>query len=447
MRVLLISPPFWGEKKHKHAPLGLFYIANYIKTIAEVKVIDCNVSGENIESVTRDFNPEIIGISVLTPTVNQSIIILKQLKCINPTALYVAGGIHASSFPEDMLNAGFDLVIRGEGELTFYDLVSNYQSGEMYSIDGISFYDKTRDTIIERKNRERIYDLDAIGFPKLSKDQIRLYEYASIIASRGCYYQCYYCSSSYYWKRVVRVRSANSVLDEIRYYISIGIKSIYFCDDNFFCNRDMVVELCNKIINNNLKIKWNALVRIDSIDDEMIALMKKAGCVCLSIGIECGIPEVLRQEKGIDIENLIENVRLIQKYGIFTRTTWIIGMGKSYEDELQSLDLMKKLMPNQISIHLLIPYPNTDAWRTPDKYNLIIDKAHINYDVFSTTYSPELMKVIKFKHMSEHQVKALVIHIKREMCKLGYSDINDNIVNKYKVIESFLDDAIVPMII
>lgn len=446
MKVLLINPPFKGERKHKHAPLGLYYISDYIRKIANVKVLDCNVNYTDVFDIAKEMKPDIIGISVLTPTVNSSIELLRTLKERNDRSLFVAGGIHASSFPDDMICAGFDFVIRGEGELTFYELVMKFRTKELYEIDGISFWDKNSKKVIHRRDRKRIDNLDLLGFPKLTRKELGYYEYASIITSRGCAHQCYYCSSSYYWNKVVRIRSAESILHEISYYLSLGVENIYFCDDNFFSNPRVVKELCEKIIKYKLKFKWNALIRLDLINEEILKLMKLAGCTCLSIGIECGSKEVLLREKGISIDTLISKFHLIKKEGIFTRTTWMIGMGKNYEEEKKSAELMKILMPNQISIHMLIPYPNTIAWEKPEKYNLIIDKKNINYEVFTTTFSPQLLEEIQYKHLSKYQIISLIEYFKTQMKSIGYSDIRDNDGDKYKIIESFLDEGVIPML-
>lgn len=446
MKVLLINPPFIGEKKHKHAPLGLYYISNFLKKIANVVVLDCNVNGNDVFDIVEEMKPNIVGISVLTPTVNSSINLLQSLKGKNSGCFFIAGGIHASSFPDDMIYAEFDFVIRGEGELTFYELVSKFGLSEMYEIDGISFWDESKKKVVHRKDRERIKNLDILGFPKLTRKDLEYYEYASIIASRGCAYQCYYCSSSYYWRKVVTVRTVESILCEINYYLDLGIEHIYFCDDNFFNSPGMVRALCEKIIENKLKFKWNALIRLDLINEEILRLMKLAGCTCLSIGIECGSKEVLEGIKKISIDTLIAKFLLIKKENIYTRTTWMIGLGKDFEEEKKSVDLMKILMPNQISIHMLIPYPNTDAWKNPEKYNLIVDKEHINYDIFTTTFSPYLLDEIHYRHLSKNQIIFLLKYFKMQMKSLGYSDVQDHDRNEYKIIESFLDNDVIPML-
>ena len=445
MKLLLINPPFKAEKKHKHAPLGLYYISEYVKGIAEVKVFDCNVNYNNVLDVVEEMEPDIIGISVLTPTVKSSIYLLKILK-ERRRCFFIAGGIHASSFPDDMISAGFDLVIRGEGELTFYELIRKFNSSEFYEIDGISYWDKNERKVIHRKDRERIENLDILGFPKLTKSDLKYYEYASIITSRGCAYQCYYCSSSYYWNKIVRTRSLESILSEIKYYLSLGVDNIYFCDDNFFSSPQIVKNLCKKIIEQKLEFKWNALIRLDLLNEDVLKIMKLAGCVCLSIGIECGSREILQREKGISIDTLIEKFLLIKKVGIYTRTTWMIGMGKDYEEERKSVELMKLLMPNQISIHMLIPYPNTLAWEKPERYNLIINKANIDYDVFTTTFSPKTLEEVRYKHLTSNQIISLIDYFKTQMKCLGYSDAQEANKNKYQIIESFLDEEVIPML-
>ena len=166
MNVLLISPNMpYHIKGDLQTPLGICYLSSAVKNIANTKVFDCNVSDNLIETV-MNFRPDIVGISILTATYTNAVNILKKIKAtVKNDCIFIAGGIHASTFPKDMLDKGFDIVIRGEGELTFYKLVYAITYGEDYSnISGISYIDNIRQ-LHNNDDAPRIENLDELCFP------------------------------------------------------------------------------------------------------------------------------------------------------------------------------------------------------------------------------------------------------------------------------------------
>lgn len=269
LRVLLYNPPMpYIGKSHKQTPLGLCYLSSAIKDLADCVVYDGNVLDGFCE-YAKKFNPDVIGISMLTATFNIVINIVKNLKIILPKTLFIAGGIHASIYPEEVLKSGFNLVIRGEGEVTFREVINllcnkiddkvNFVD-LIASVDGISYWNGEK--YVHTRNRNYIDNLDSIAFPDRSNLPLEKYEHDSIMTSRGCAFNCFYCSSSHYWGQKVRYRTAENVFDEILEVISCGIKRIYFCDDNFTSNHRLVKELCKLIIQSNVNIKWSALTSI-----------------------------------------------------------------------------------------------------------------------------------------------------------------------------------------
>lgn len=440
MKVLLINPPMpYGIKGHLQTPLGLCYLSSMIMNIAETMVFDCNVSA-NLEKTILSFSPDIIGISILTPTYKNSIKLLNHLKnLVKKNCFFIAGGVHASLFPEEILKKGFNIVIRGEGEQVFYNVILSLAKGEHYHmLDGVSYIDY-KGNIVHNREAKRIENLDSIPFPDRKDLPLSCYEHESIITSRGCCFRCFYCSSSHYWGQKIRYRSASNVFDELSQLYKAGIKNFYFCDDNFTSSKTLVCDICNRIISSNMNIKWTALTRVDTIDSSLLKLMKKAGCTILSLGIESGSNVFHRDVKKTSIETIKCAFEMIKQADIKTRTTWIIGLGKTYDDEYQSLQLIKDLLPDQVSVHCLIPFPNTEAWNEPEKYNIVIDKNNFDWDVMNMTFSPNLLDYVQFTHISKKQIIALIETTRTELVKYGYD-------GKNRKFESFLDNTIIKVI-
>lgn len=445
MKVLLYNPPMPYEgKSHKQTPLGLCYLSSAIRDKVDCVVYDGNVLDDFYE-YARDLNPDVIGISILTATYNTVICIAKNLKNILPKTIFIAGGIHASVFPEDVLKSGFDIVIRGEGEVTFREIINllcdkkiekEHYKNLLADIDGVSYCNA--DKFVHTRNRECIDDLDKLAFPDRSNLPLDKYEHDSIMTSRGCAFNCFYCSSSYYWGQKVRYRTAENVFAEILDVVSYGINKIYFCDDNFTSNHRLVKKLCKLIIQSGIEIQWSALTRVDTVNPEILKLMKSAGCEVLSLGIENGTADFMNETKKTNFEKTVAAFQMIKEAQIKTRTTWIVGLGKSYDEERESFNLLKLILPDQVSVHCLIPFPNTDAWNNPEKYNIIIDKSNMNWDIMNMTYSPQLLDYVKFKHISKEQIIDLLCSIKQEMKCYGYN-------GKDRVFETFIDESIIPV--
>ena len=442
MKILLYNPPMPYEgRSHKQTPLGLCYLSNAIKDIAECFVYDGNVL-KDFYRFASEYKPDVMGISILTATYNTVVRSINELKRILPHSYFIAGGIHASIFPEEILKNGFDLVIRGEGEITFKEIIMKYEyfinkRSELEDVDGISFWNGS--SIVHTPDRKHITDLDTIAYPDRRNLPLQEYEHDSIITSRGCAFNCFYCSSSCYWGQRVRYRSAENVFNEIKEILDSGIDKIYFCDDNFTSNHKLVKDLCQMIISNHLEFRWSALTRVDTVNLEILLLMRQAGCEVLSLGIENGTPSFMNETKKTSLKKTIDAFTMIKEAKIKTRTTWIVGLGKSYMDEKASFELLKVILPDQVSVHALIPFPNTDAWNNPDKYNLIIDKKNINWDIMNMTYSPDLLNYIRYKHISKGEIEELLLSVREEMKKYGYD-------GRERIFETFVDKDIVPVL-
>jgi len=440
MRVLLINPPMpYQIRGHRQTPLGLCYLSSMIKPIAESMVFDCNVS-ENIEDLVCSFSPDVIGVSVLTATFNSSVEMVSRISPLTRNGcMFIAGGIHASIYPEEVLHNGFSLVIRGEGENTFYNVLSAIASSKCYHGErGISYTNETG-VIVNNPNADLITDLDKIPFPDRSDLPFHNYEHESILTSRGCNYRCFYCSSSHYWGQRIRYRSAENVFAELMLLYQNGRTNFYFCDDNFASSRELVRKICRMILTEGIHIKWSALIRVDAIDLSLLRLMKESGCSILSLGIESGLNSFHKTIKKMSVESIKVAFERIKQAGIKTRTTWIVGLGDTYEDEYQSLQLIKELLSEQVSVHCLIPFPNTEAWNNAEQYGIILERDNFNWDVMNMTYSPHLLDHVGFKHITKEQVITLLNVIRNELLPYGYDGL-------HRKFGTFLDSTIIKVI-
>lgn len=438
--MLLINPPMPYEiKGHLQTPLGLCYLSSMIKSIAESLVFDCNVSGD-IETTIHQFKPDVIGISVLTATyINVLKLLCAVSQLAKPNCIFIAGGVHASIFPEELLKNGFHLVIRGEGERVFFGVISSIaKAKDYYDLAGISFVGE--DGVIKHNpDAELIEDLDTIPLPDRKDLPLHNYEHEAILTSRGCNFRCFYCSSSHYWGHKTRYRSAENVFAELWQLYITGVRKFYFCDDNFTSSHALVKGICQGIIFESMNIRWSALTRADTVDIDLLKLMKQAGCTILSFGIESGLNAFHKNTKKTSIEKIMATFAMLREIGIKTRTTWIIGLGKTVEDEYNSLQFIKELLPDQVSVHCLIPFPNTEAWYKPEKYNLVLDKENFDWNVMNMTYSPYLLDNIRFKHITKEEIISLIEKTRKELKDYKY----DGVQRKF---ETFLDNEIIKVI-
>jgi len=319
MRILLINPPNLNlissvlpsvleEERGCNPPLGLLYIAGYLKGKEEnyeVRVIDSPVENLNysqLKEKIKEFNPEIIGISTMSFTIIDALKTAKITKEIDSRIKVIFGGPHVHIYGKETLALGnSDFIILGEGEKTFYQLVKNIDDEEkLKEIPGLIFYDKKRN-LVHTGSPQFIENLDELPFP--ARELIDNKKYFSVlgannlvttmITSRGCPYHCLFCDRPHLGKKF-RARSPKNVVDEMEECLKkYRIKEFLIYDDTFTINRQRVIDICYEIIKRKLKIIWDIRARVDIIDKEMLLALKKAGCQRIHYGVESGTQKIL----------------------------------------------------------------------------------------------------------------------------------------------------------
>jgi anaerobic magnesium-protoporphyrin IX monomethyl ester cyclase len=300
-RVLLVVPSYSKEAATGSQPIGISYIASYLLNKwpeLELKLIDYTVekfSPELYQKELRDFKPEIVGISVRTLNFPGGKIVARLTKDINPDILTVMGGVHASVRDEECLEY-CDMVVRGEGEVTFSEIV---QDNELGTIRGISYRKDGR--IVHNNAREQLKNLDDLPFPThymFEIDKYRSFLGWGVMGSRGCPYKCIFCCSPQTWGNT-RYRSTQNIVDEIELlHDKFGIQRVTFFDDTLNIPQKRGMELCDEIIRRNLhrKMSFICQMRVNRqfVSPELFQKMKESNFVRVDFGIESGSEKVLK---------------------------------------------------------------------------------------------------------------------------------------------------------
>ncbi len=407
MRIFLVNPSPTGTLKATGVlfpPLGLLYVAAYAEREGhDVVVRDLAIrkKGEEIDFKRYD----LVGISTDTTRHRQALKIAKGAKEKGCTV--VMGGPHPSYVDEEILSTRkVDFIVRGEGEVTFAELVAALEKkDEKFDlIQGISFL--SNGTLVRTPSRPFIENLDSLPIP--ARHLIHLDDYrrtnlggrpiTPLITSRGCPYRCAFCSSSHFWGSKVRMRSVASILKEVdEIYNQYHFNAVAFLDDTFNISPSRVIEICRGIIERKLDLWWWNLSRIDlfSRNEEMVKEMVQAGMKAAFIGVESPHPETLKDlQKGIRVEEVIETVEMLKRNGVQLHASYIIGgLHETAQSIHETIRFAKRLDTNVAQFAILTPLPGTAIydqvkdrifrWRAPwsffDLQHLVFRHDHLSF--------------------------------------------------------------------
>ncbi len=350
-------------------PLGLQYIAAFANN-HNIKIVDLDIVGKSELFKTIDIiNPEFIGITVSTPMVKECKELIVEIRAKYPNIKFIVGGGHPSALPlQSLRDTNADYAVRGEGELTFKEILDG---AELKNINGLAF----EDTI--NLPRPYIKNLDSLPLPlrymdnrssyrvSFDFDGIESQKCASIITSRSCPFNCIYCASKSIFGSKVRFRSISNIISEIEYLVNdLGINTILFVDDCFTLIKSRVENFCNEVIRKNLKFVWWIDTRVDYISEELLRLMKKAGCQFIVFGIESGSQRVIdRIGKKITIDSVIRAFRAAHNVGIYTKANFMLGhLDETEEDIFETINLAKLLKATRYGFYLVLPLPGSELY-------------------------------------------------------------------------------------
>ena len=388
MKVLLVNPPidnmittniptYVDEERGYNPPLGIMYVAAYAEqhTDHDIEILDIlaeELSYSEFENEIRKRKPDVVGITAMTFTLIDVMIIARIIKSVDSDIKIILGGPHVNIYPmETICLQDVDFLVLGEGEITTTELIQNIENIEMLkNVKGIVF--EHNGTVINTGQKDLIEYLDAIPFP--ARHLTKIDKYSSLLAkrapvttmmtSRGCPYKCLFCDRPHLGKKF-RARSASNVVDEMQECVDMGIHEFLIYDDTSTINKKRIIDMCNLIVEKSLDIGWDVRARVDTVDMEILRALKKAGCERIHYGVESANPRILKiLRKGITLEQVEKAFKMTKEVGIDTLAYFMIGSPTENREEIMNtIKYAKKLQPDYCHFSVTTPFPATPLYQ------------------------------------------------------------------------------------
>ncbi len=388
MKVLFIIPEIksmFGTEKgipiHPH--VGIAYLVSVLKkNNFQFQIIDCGVEKNYIKKIKltiKNFSPNIIGVTGFSYAYDYLYSTIKTIKTITNIPI-ILGGPHVSATKETILKeTKINFAMYSESENSFIDFLQVFsQKIPDYShVPNLIW--KNKNKIIINNPAPLIYKLDDLSFPDYESFKIKKYpcyneKIIPIITSRGCPYGCNYCSVKLSMGQCFRPRSPRNVVDEIIYWYKKGYSRFDINDDCFTLDINRAQNICDLIVKNKLKIKFQLYngIRVNNINLKLLKKLKKAGCYFIAYGCESGSQKTLnRIKKNITLEQVRQAVKLTSQTKIKHAVNFIIGhQEETYSEALETLSFAKSLNCDYVNFYNLVPYPGTEV------YDWAIKNAH-----------------------------------------------------------------------
>ncbi|HHT9113658.1 MAG TPA: B12-binding domain-containing radical SAM protein [Candidatus Wunengus sp. YC65] len=343
----------------------------------------------DVEVELRKFLPDLLIISVGTPTVDYDLFVCEIAKKINPNIITLAKGAHFDIFDKESMEKfpHLDIVIRHEVEAVMSELL---KEENLEYIAGITF--KTTDNKIIRNSNHKIFtDLDSLPFPARNLLKNQLYTRPDtcepltvVMTSRGCPFRCTFCLAGELSDYTLIMRDPIRVADEIEECIKkYKIENFFFYADTFTYKKEWVITLCEEIIKRGLRIKWGANSRADTLDEDSIKVMKRSGCEVLGFGLESGRQETLnKSKKGIKLQNSENAIRLCKKHGIKSYMVFMIGFPwETREHVIDTIEFAIKLDGDFVDFTVVYPYPGTELYQMAKEMKLFDETKLCGHDI------------------------------------------------------------------
>lgn len=405
MKKILLIFPLWTKDTKSifrymlgaFPPLGIALLASILEKEGHyVKIIDCAAEEISPKDITKYVKEkyDFVGVSALSQSVPVAYEIAKEIREKMQNAVIIVGGIHATAMPDEVAGKPYiDICARGEGEETIKEIVSGVA---LENIKGISY--QKNGTVVHNPDRETILDLDVYPLPAYHLLPMRKYRSMlgvaikepsiGLIISRGCPGKCEYCFPNSLGKRV-RIKSPKRIVEEMLLLINTyGIKEIDFYDDTFTFYKDKIIEMCDLLIKNKIKITWSGVTRTDFVNERLLKYMKDAGCHQLMYGIESGSPEIRKKlDKNINVD-FKKIIKMTQRIGIQIRATYMVGnYAETYQDVLKTIKFAKYVDSNLAIFNVCTPFPGTELYKRLEREGRILTKDWSKYNFFNVVFS------------------------------------------------------------
>ncbi|MEK7447853.1 MAG: radical SAM protein [Planctomycetota bacterium] len=390
-------------KHFGHMPnIQLLYVAGVLEKIgvglAYYDIVGMDLSNFELEKRLKSFAPDLIGLSVYTSHFHQAKSYVAYLKSFLPDVKIILGGIHCAIYSTETMRQipAVDFACTGEAEMVLPEFIKRWEKRESFEgIRGLVWRDG--DNIKYAGKADLCQDLDSVPFP--ARHLIPNHKYYNFIStrrnytvlntSRGCPFHCIFCEAG---GQKWRARSPENIAAEFaECYEKYGIREIDIFDSSFTINKERVMKVCNLLIKNGLakKMIWDVRSRVDTIDEEMLEIMKKAGCYRIFYGIESGNSEILKKiRKASNVKRIEEIIKKTDKIGISAFGYFLIGSpGETLETCRQTINFAKRLPLDFAIFNCLVAFPKTELY---EKYYL----PYVTHDFWNNyIVSPEPVKI------------------------------------------------------
>ncbi len=381
------------------------------------QVIDCLGQNHDVENLvteikkikSADGNPKTVALRTSLPTYTFDMDTAERIKEETHARLIIFGPYISLDLKETIDRNFVDVIVLGEPEFTFVDIILK----GLTETAGI-WYKDSHGTVIRNNPRETIQNLDSLPIPEWESMPYKTYilpppqfpeksPFLPVLTSRGCPFSCSYCPYPLVQGSKWRKRSPENVLEELDFIVNtLGVKNILFRDPEFTLDKKRILQICSGIHAKKLDFNWRCETRIDTLDEELIRNMAKAGCCGINLGIESSSEETLLRmgRKAQHPKQSWTLIKLCRELDIHTFCFFIIGLpGDKKKDILKTIQMAKALDSTQIQFTYAIPYPGTPLFQWAEENNYIEER---ELDLLSG-YSP----VMRNEYLSTHRLKRI----------------------------------------
>lgn len=364
-------------------PIDLMYVAaEFEQAGCECRIVDYpgeRLGWQDLEAELKSYAPDFLVLSITTPSLGQDLRAAEVAKQVNPNITTIAKGAHFNVLDVSTLGQypSVDMVLRGEYEETCRELGGQKPKQDILGLT----YRNSRGEIVRNPSRPFIDDLDTLPFPARHLTRNELYvrpdtgePQTTIVTNRGCPFDCIFCLATQVAGRKNRVRSIGNIITEIEECIQRHhIRNFLFRSDLFTSDKAWVIELCQEILNRRLDIEWVSNSRVDTVDEEMLAWMKKAHCWLIAYGVETGNRENLKKmNKRATPEDAYRALQLTRKAGIRSSIYLLFGLPWDTPATLQEdIEFAKRLDPDFLEIFYVYPFPGTELYEMAVREGLL----------------------------------------------------------------------------
>ncbi len=392
-KVVFVRPPNlqksgqWKKQGVIRCPLNIALLASFVRergnydcALVDFEITEVSSYQDMAEIVLRQ-SPKYVCITTLTPRYPAVVKMAQQIKQLAPDVVTIVGGPHVTGAPQNALYDGISFGITGEGEEALLELLNTLEQGRDPSTVQNLIY---RDNGNIKVNATRPFIKNLNELPFSAWDLMSLDDYLdpayfngrhlAIFSGRGCPYDCSFCASCVTWRRKLRLRSVDNVMDEIRHIVNVlGIKNLMFWDDTFAANKKRAIAICNRIIEEKLDITYTVQIRADAFSDELIEALKQSGCAFAAIGVESGNEQMLEKIGKRETKAQFRSaVKAMKQAGLPIIASYIVGLpGDTHDTIKETIDFAFELDADQSKFMILAPYPGTRVYDTAVEKGLV----------------------------------------------------------------------------